>query len=50
MYASYRKSMPGALVKLCPGHQRQDLLTKESFQLHAAIWHMGQGKGCFGAN
>ena len=31
MYASYRKPMPGALVKLRPGHQRQDLLTKESF-------------------
>ena len=31
MYASYRKPMPGALVGLRPGHQRQDLLTKESF-------------------
>ena len=27
----YRKPMPGALVKLRPGHQRQDLLTTESF-------------------
>jgi len=42
--------MPGAQVKLRPGHQRQDLLTKEGFKLHATICHMGQGKGCFGAN
>ena len=31
MYASSRKPMPGALVKLRPGHQRQGLLSKESF-------------------
>ena len=45
-YASNRKPMPGALVKLRPGHQRQDLLTKESFT--AACRR--QGKGCFNAN
>ena len=28
---SYRKLMPGAPVGLRPGHQRQDLLAKESF-------------------
>ena len=37
----YLKPMPGALVKLRPGHQRQDLLTTESFT--AACRHLAYG-------
>ena len=40
----------GALVKLHPGHQRQDLLTAKSFNAAYRCLVYGAGKGCFGAN